>query len=128
MKENEGRITQCEQYNRKCYIEIKGAPAHNQKKFIMSSKTIAIFLQEEIKDDDSEVCHRVPVPSGHGSSNIVVQFTRVVKRKAVLEKARRKKITCFKLQLPSGAAVHVNVHMCPALSCSLEPQQLKEGV
>lgn len=47
----------------------------------------------------------------------MVQFSHVANRNAVLEKAKRKKITCSDLQLRSGSVVYVNEPLCPTIKC-----------
>lgn len=115
LKENDSRITHCEQYSRRCNLEIKGVPGRAGEGTSEIVKKIGSLLQEEINDNDLEACHRVPVLGSPEMSNIVVQFAHVAKRNAVLEKARKKRLNCGDLDLASGGAIYINEHLCPTL-------------
>lgn len=88
---NECRVTHCEQYSRRCNLEIKGVPEWPNESVGNIIKQIATLLGEDIKGNDIQVCHRMSVLGNPESTNIVLRFVYVTKHNVVLEKAKKKK-------------------------------------
>lgn len=71
-------------------------------------------IAEPITEADVDICHRVPKKDG-GCPNIVVQFKSRVKRDAVIDKARKKRLSASTFKLEGNSHVFVNDHLCPVL-------------
>lgn len=111
---SEERITNLEQYSRNKNIELKGIPPTEDESVIDLVKKIGQACEEEINENDIEICHRVP-RKDKGCPNIVVQFKARAKRDAILAKARKKEIVTSDLSLSGESPIYVNEHLCPAL-------------
>ncbi|XP_075526574.1 uncharacterized protein LOC142558310 [Dermacentor variabilis] len=109
----EVRITECEQYSRNRNLEIKGIPMNRAENLLELIGKIGDKIGEPILPTDVELCHRVSVPGGSMNMNAIVQFARRQKRDAVLEKARKKRITCKDLGFTVSTPIYINEHLCP---------------
>ncbi|KAM7281222.1 uncharacterized protein ISCGN_006116 [Ixodes scapularis] len=114
LKENEERLLQYEQYSRRHNLEVKGIPKTETESITDLIFQIGNLIGEQITLTDIETCHRVPTREVT-KSNVIVQFQRRQKRDAVLDKAKKRKITCRDLGLPDATPVYVNEHLCPTL-------------
>lgn len=114
LKENELRLVQCEQYSRRFNIEVKGIPKTETENVNDLVFKLGDLIGEQITLSDIETCHRVPTRDTT-KSNMIVQFQRRQKRDSVLDKAKKKRITCQDFGLPETSPVYVNEHLCPAL-------------
>ncbi|KAH9384876.1 hypothetical protein HPB48_026906 [Haemaphysalis longicornis] len=115
ISEHEQRITASEQYSRNCNLDIKGIPVMEEENLPQTLQQIGELLEENIEESDIEVCHRVPVNYANAISNIIVQFQRRAKRDAVLQKARKARLSTHDLGHPSTTAVFINEHLCPPM-------------
>lgn len=109
----ESRLLLSEQYSRNKNIEIKGieeAPSENLTDTVCK---LGALSGVTIEPEDIEVVHRVP--SKAKPSGIVVQFARRQKRDALIEKARKLRLTNTDFGNSSAAPVFVNDHLCPIL-------------
>lgn len=113
IKTIESRIVDCEQNSRNANVEIKGIPVRDKENLFDILTELGNCIEEPISPCDVDVCHRVPVPNDQASKNIVVQFIHRRKRNAVLEAAKKKKLTCAELGLDHPAPIFVNEHLCP---------------
>ncbi|KAM7290537.1 uncharacterized protein ISCGN_027158 [Ixodes scapularis] len=114
LKENELRLVHCEQYSRRHNIEVKGIPKTETDNVNDLVFKLGDLIGEQIALSDIEACHRVPTRDPT-KSNVIVQFQRRQKRDSVLEKAKKKRITCQDFGLPETSSIYVNEHLCPAL-------------
>lgn len=115
VSEHDQRITASEQYSRNCNLEIKGIPVMEKENLPQTLQQIGELLEENIEESDVEVCHRVPVKKANAILNIIVQFRRRAKRDAVLQKARRARLSTRDLGHPFTTAVFINEHLCPPM-------------
>lgn len=115
LKENQTRITQCEQYTRGLNVEVKGIPLSANESVPDIIKQVGAVINVPLTDEDIEVCHRVPAVGENRTPNIVVQFVRRSKRNVFLEAARKRRLSCSDLGLDSRAPLFVNEHLCPSL-------------
>lgn len=114
LKEAENRLVNCEQYSRNNNIEVKGIlkdETVNAEQLIMK---LGDVIGEPITKADVEACHWVPTKDSD-KSNIIVRFMHRNMRDSVLDKAKKKRISCRDLDQPSDAPVFVNEHLCPYL-------------
>lgn len=116
--ENELRITQLEQYSRNKNIEIKGVPTTQNEKLESVLAAIGNAVDEPVSESDIEVCHRVPTRDA-SRHNIVVQFHNRSKRNALLEKARKKRVTTADIGHQDRQPIYINEHLCPTLKVLL---------
>lgn len=114
MKQCQTRLLLCEQYTRNVNLEIKGLAKRDNEDLEAVLTQIGGLIGEPIAHADVEVCHRVPTRIA-GESNIIIQFVSRRKRDAVLEKAKRRRITSGDLGVSPTVPVFVNEHLCPAL-------------
>lgn len=94
VKAHEIRIASCEQYSRNANIEVKGIPSEENKNLGSILQKTGEQIEEPILKADVAICHRVPVPHSTVNNNVIVQFTRRMKRNEVLNKARKHRLTC----------------------------------
>lgn len=114
VNESEARITLCEQYSRNRNLEIKGVASTPNENLVQILGRVGDRLGEPIEAGDIEVVHRVQA-KGSSDSNVIVQFLRRSKRNAVLDKARKKRLSAADLGAGSSGPVYVNEHLCPVL-------------
>lgn len=107
------RLVHCEQYSRNANLEIKGIPKQENENVTETVKTIGDLIGSPIAVNEIEVCHRVP--TRNKESNIIVQFRSRTRRDAVLEAAKKKRITNKDLGSTSTAPIYINEHLCPVL-------------
>lgn len=108
---NELKIVQLEQYSRNKNLEIKGIPMSQDESLPKILQNIGNAIDEPIVQSDVEVCHRIPTKVST-QSNILVQFCSRSKRDAVLEKARKKRLSTSDVGFAQSAAVYINEHLC----------------
>ncbi|KAH9371958.1 hypothetical protein HPB48_000567 [Haemaphysalis longicornis] len=111
---SEQRLTDLEQYSRNKNVEIKGIPAAAEESLPAILQQLGNAIAEPITEADVDICHRVPKKDG-GCPNIVVQFKSRVKRDAVIDKARKKRLNASTFKLEGNSHVFVNDHLCPVL-------------
>lgn len=111
----EQRLLASEQYSRNANVEIKGIPVSGEESISDTLHRIGELLHEPINESEVEACHRVPTRNVGAPPNIVVQFKSRAKRNAVLEKAKKARISARDLGHTSGAPVFINEHLCPAM-------------
>ncbi|CAN7989490.1 unnamed protein product, partial [Ixodes hexagonus] len=111
MKETEARLVHCEQYSRNANLEIKGIPKQENENVSDTVKKVGDLIGSPIAADDIEVCHRVP--TRNSESNI--QFRSRARRDAVLEAAKKKRISNKDLGSTASAPIYINEHLCPVL-------------
>ncbi|KAH9382955.1 hypothetical protein HPB48_023592 [Haemaphysalis longicornis] len=87
----ESRLLLSEQYSRNKNIEIKGIEERADEKVTDIVCKLGTLTGVPVTAEDIEACHRVPSQSK--SYNIVVQFSRRQKRDALLEKARKLRLS-----------------------------------
>lgn len=110
----ESRVVQSEQYSRNKNIEIRGVvECENENTFAVVAK-IGEAIKEPITKLDVECCHRVPVRNSD-NGNIIVQLKSREKRNAILQKAKKARLTNDALELQNSEPIYVNEHLCPAL-------------
>lgn len=122
----EDRVTNQEQYSRNKNIEIKGVPVADDEDLSAILKKLGDVVNEPISSADVDVCHRVP-RKDKGCPNIVVQFHSRAKREAVIDKAKKNRISTIDLGYTSGdssspsdgSPVFINEHLCPAMKVLL---------
>lgn len=114
-EQSERRLTACEQYSRNRNIEIKGVPSVQNEDLAAILQTIGNLIDEPILPCDIDVCHRVPAGNSSSCPLIIAQFKYRSKRDAVIEKARRKRVSTADLGHATRAPVYVNEHLCPEL-------------
>lgn len=114
LKETENRLVSCEQYSRNNNLEVKGIPKDDAENVDQLISKLGEVIGEPITKADVEACHRVPTRDRE-KSNIIVRFQNRNKRDCVLEKAKKKRISCSDLGLSMEAPVYVNEHLCPYL-------------
>lgn len=112
---HEQRIMASEQYSRNANVEIKGIPISEEESIPDTLHRIGELIHVPIDESEVEVCHRVPTKNADAPPNIVVQFKSRAKRNAVLEKAKKTRISTRDLGHTSGAPVFINEHLCPAM-------------
>lgn len=112
--EAELRIVQLDQYSRNKNLEIKGVPTSQGENLCTILEKVGELVGEPITENDVEICHRVPTRDS-GQSNIVVQFRDRLKREAVLNKTRKKRMSSTDLGYTQSCAVYVNEHLCSEL-------------
>lgn len=115
LEECELRMTANEQYSRNCNIEIKGVLESSDEDLVKTVCQIATSVEQSIEPDDIEVVHRVKTRNEQAPSNIVVRFKNRGKRDALLQKAKKTRLTMKDLGNSSSAPIYVNDHLCPAL-------------
>lgn len=115
VSEHEQRITASEQYSRNCNLEIKGIPVTEEENLPQTLQQIGELLEVNIEESDVDVCHRVSVKKPNAIPNIIVQFRSRAKRDAVLQKARKARLTTHDLGHPSTTAVFIHEHLCPPM-------------
>ncbi|KAH9379472.1 hypothetical protein HPB48_012270 [Haemaphysalis longicornis] len=113
LKATESRIVDCEQYSRNANVEIKGILVRDEENLFDILTEIGNCIEEPISPCDVDVCHRVPVPNDRASKNIIFQYIHGRKRNAVLEAAKKMKLTCEDLGLSHTAPIFINEHLCP---------------
>lgn len=118
LKENEQRLVQCDQYSRRCNIEIKGIPKTESENVTELVFKLGELIGEQIAIADIEACHRVPTRDV-AKNNLIVQFQHRQKRDAVLDKAKKKRMTCREFGFPEQSPVYVNEHLCPYMKTLL---------
>lgn len=114
LRETENRLVNCEQYSRNNNLEVKGIPNGTAQNINQLISTLCEVIGEPITKADVEACHRVPT-ADREKSNVIVRFQNRNKRDCVLEKAKKKRISCRDLGLSTEAPVYVNEHLCPYL-------------
>lgn len=116
-------LIKSEQYTRNRNIEIKGIAHKPNESLPEILEKIGVAVGEPISRSDVDVCHRVPTKD-KSASNIIVQFQRRDKRDAVLEKAKKTRLTNATVGLltasnegsstePCERAIYINEHLCP---------------
>ncbi|KAH8042675.1 hypothetical protein HPB51_025307 [Rhipicephalus microplus] len=111
---NERRTTALEQYSRNRNIEVKNVPFVEGERLTRVVQKIGEAVGESVKEDDIEICHRVTAKDA-SCPHIVVQFNNRSKRDAVLEKAKKLRLTTADIGFPGKTFVYVNEHLCPQL-------------
>lgn len=111
----EDRVTFSEQYSRNRNLEIKGIPFSEDENLPDALDKIGEALNEPIAKSDIEICHRVPAKKPNTVPNIVVQFKSRPKRDAVLQKARKMRLSTEDLGFSPNSPLFINEHLCPAL-------------
>ncbi|XP_040071767.1 uncharacterized protein LOC120844186, partial [Ixodes scapularis] len=114
VKANRMSIVQCEQHSRAYNLEIKGMAVIENEDLHATLCKLGQLIGEPIDKQDVEICHRVCTRELN-KQNIIVQFVRREKRKKVLAKARKKRLTNKDFGLSTDTAVFVNEHLCPTL-------------
>lgn len=114
VSELEQRLADLEQYSRNRNIEIKGLPVVDREVLPTVLQKMSDVLEEPITKDDIDKCHRVRTRNS-SCPNVVVQFWSRAKRDAVLQKARKTKMTARSLGYNENNAVYVNENLCPYL-------------
>lgn len=107
----ENKVTDLEQYSRNKNIEIKGLTETEHEKLPEMTKRLGDVVNIQIAEADVEACHRVRRKVGE-CANVVVQFTARTKRDAVLEAARKRRVSTSDFGLPSRSPVYINEHLC----------------
>lgn len=115
LEEQELRITANEQYSRNCNIEIKGVKEDKEEDLVQTVCQIGTSLKQNVEPDDIEVVHRVKTRNEQVPANIVVRFKSRSKRDALLEKAKKARLTMNDLGHSSNTPIFVNEHLCPPL-------------
>lgn len=111
---NERRTTALEQYSRNRNIEVKNVPVVEGEQLTKVVQKIGEAVGESVREDDIEICHRVTTKDG-SCPHIVVQFNSRSKRDAVLEKAKKTRLTTANIGCPGNTFLYVNEHLCPQL-------------
>lgn len=118
-------LVKSEQYTRNRNLEIKGIAHEPNESLPDILEKIGVAIGEPILRQDVDVCHRVPTKD-KSSLNIIVQFQRRDKRDAVLEKAKKTRLTnatvgllTAPLERSSTATqekpIYINEHLCPLM-------------
>lgn len=116
LHENSLRVTAQEQYSRNKNIEVRGIPHETTENLEDILSKVGGALGEPIQKDDVEICHRVPTRNTAEDcteQNIVVTFSRRAKRDAILEKARKTRLTADDIGYTTKNPVYINEHLCP---------------
>lgn len=114
LKNCQERLTEAEQYSRNANLEIKGVVKRDDEGLLDLMGKMGEIIGEPIVQADIAACHRVPTRDA-GKSNIVLQFVNRAKRDAVLDKAKKKRLSNSDIGLDTNAPVFVNEHLCPTL-------------
>lgn len=80
----------------------------------MVLQKLSDVLEEPITKDDNDKCHRVRTKNS-SCPHVIVQFRSRAKRDAVLQKARKTKMTARNLGYNQNNAICVNENWCPYL-------------
>lgn len=115
LEEQELRITANEQYSRNCNVEIKGVKENEDEDLVQTVCQLGTSLEQNVKPDDIEIVHRVKTRDDQAPANIVVRFKSRSKRDALLEKAKKTRLTMTDLGHSSNTPIYVNEHLCPTL-------------
>lgn len=113
IKETEARLVHCEQYSRNTHLEMKGIPKEENENVTDTVRKIGDLIGSPIAADEIEVCHRVP--TRNKESNIIIQFRSRARRDAVLEAAKKKRISNKDLGSTASTPIYINEHLCPVL-------------
>lgn len=114
-EQNAQRLTLCEQYSKNQNIEIKNVPEVRGENLAAVLQKIGELIEEPIAEGDVDICHRLPAGKQSACPNAVAQFILRSKRDAVIEKARKKRMTTADLGHASRTTIYVNEHLCPEL-------------
>lgn len=115
LQDLEQRMTANEQYSRKYNIEIKGVEKEENEDLMKVVCQVGTTLNEPVTPSDIEICHRVKPREESACPNIVVQFRNRSKREALLQKARKARLSNKDLGFSTNTPVYVNEQLCPAL-------------
>ncbi|KAH9367059.1 hypothetical protein HPB48_021835 [Haemaphysalis longicornis] len=116
LHENSLRVTAQEQYSRNKNIEVRGIPHETTENLEDILSEVGGALGEPIQKDDVEMCHCVPTRNTAEDcteQNIVVTFSRRAKRDAIVEKARKTRLTADDIGYTTENPVYINEHLCP---------------
>lgn len=115
VQESAVKIIAQDQYSRNKNIEVKGIPQERSESLVSILGKVGNVLGETIKQEDIEVCHRIPARNSDSDPNIVVVFQSRAKRDVVLNKARKHRLTTNDIGFPDNQSVYINEHLCPQL-------------
>lgn len=118
LHENSLRVTAQEQYSRNKNIEVKGIPYQTTENLEDILSKVGDALGEPIEKTDVEISHRVPTRNTAEDAtqqNIVIMFNHRAKRDAVLEKARKTRLTTDDVGYTAKQPFYINEHLCPQL-------------
>lgn len=113
-RELEKRLVRSEQYSRNKNLEIQGVVKKDNENVLDTVQMIGKVIKEEIVETDIEICHRVPTRDPE-KSNIIVQFKSRTKRDAVLNKAKKARLSNKDIGNDNTHKIYVNEHLCPTL-------------
>lgn len=108
------RLTDAEQYSRNTNLEIKGVLKRDAEVLPDVVRKLGESIGEPITRADIAICHRVPTRDTE-TTNIILQLVNRSKRDAILQKAKKKRLTNSDVGLDTNTPIFVNEHLCPSL-------------